>query len=131
MVIAGAEEQVKWLNSFPAKGRVSNVLSPRTILTGKPIDFIKQCKTHMGAYVLTHTEHNPTNTMDAQAISCIYLKPLDTHQGGHELLNLSTNKIITWRNYTEVPLTQLAKDRVHAIAEKENIEYSTLCWKTI
>ena len=41
IVIAGAEEQIKWLNSFPAKGRVSNVLSPRIILTGKPIDFTK------------------------------------------------------------------------------------------
>ena len=79
----------------------------------------------MGAYVLAHTENNPTNTMEAQAILCTYLKPLDTHQGGHELLNLSTNKIITQRKYTEVPLTQLAKDRVHAIADKENID-STL-----
>ena len=52
-------------------------------------------------------------------------KTLNAHQGGHELLNLSTNKIITQQNYTEIPLTQLAKDRVHAIAEKENME-STL-----
>ena len=76
-------------------------------------------------YVLAHTENNPTKNMEAWAILCIYLKPLDTHEESHELLNLSKNKIITWHKYAEVPLTQLAKDRVHAIAEKENIE-STL-----
>ena len=72
MVVAGAEEQVKWLNSFPVKRGISNALSPRTILTGKPIDFIKQCKTHIGAYVFAHTKNNPANTISAQAISCIY-----------------------------------------------------------
>ena len=46
----------------------------------------------MGAYVLAHTENNPTNIMAACILSCIYLTLLDTHQEGHELLNLSTNK---------------------------------------
>ena len=59
--------------------------------------------------------------MEAQVISCIYLKPIDTHQDNHELLNLSTNKIITQHKYTEVLLTQLAKDRVCAITEKEKL----------
>ena len=39
MVVADAKEQVKWLNSFFAKARDSNALSPRTISIGKPIDW--------------------------------------------------------------------------------------------
>ena len=73
MVISGVEQQVKWLNSFLVKSGVSSILSPRTIVTGKPINYNKQCTTHMGAYVLAHTENTPANTMQPQALSCIYL----------------------------------------------------------
>ena len=41
MVISRLEQQVKWLNSFPDKGGVLTILSPRMIVTGKPINFNK------------------------------------------------------------------------------------------
>ena len=121
MVINGLEQQVKWLNCFPVKGGVSITLSPRTIITGKPIDYNKQCTIHMGAYVLVHTENQPTNTMAPRALSCIYLNPMDNMQGGHELLNLATNRIITCMSYTEVPLTNITMERVHYLAERDKM----------
>ena len=86
---------IKWLNSFPAKEGISNILSLKTILTRKLINFIKQYKIHIGAYVFIHNENNLTNTMKIQIISYIYLKSLNTYQGDHKLLNLSISKIIT------------------------------------
>ena len=104
---------------------MSTTLSPRTIVTGKPIDFNKKYTTHVGTYVLVHTENTPTNTMAPRALSCIYLNPMDNKQGGHELLNLVTSRIITCTSYTEVPLTNIAMERVHYLAEKDKIS-STL-----
>ena len=59
--------------------------------------------------------------MEPQALTCIYLKPIDNLQGGHKLLNLATNKIITWQSYTEVPLTDTAMACVHELADKDKI----------
>ena len=100
-------------------------MSPRTIVTGKPIDFNKQCTTHMGAYILVHTENTPTNTIIPRALSCIYLNPMDNKQGGHELLNLAINRTITCTSYTEIPLTNIAIQRAHYLAEKDKMS-STL-----
>ena len=93
-------------------------MSPRTIVTEKPIDYNKQYTTHMGAFVLAHIENIPINTMQPRALSYIYLNPMDNKQGGHELLNLATNRVITCTSYTEVLLTNIAMERVHYLAEK-------------
>ena len=103
MIKIGAMECARWLNSFPAKNGISNQFSPRTILTGKSIDYEKQCKTAFGAYVQALHETNPTNTMAPRTIGCIYLRYLDSHETGYELLNLSTNRVITRRKFTEIP----------------------------
>ena len=73
MVRIGAMECARWLNSFPAKNGISNQFSLRTILTGKSIDYDKQCKTAFGAYMQALHETNPTNTMAPRTIGCIYL----------------------------------------------------------
>ena len=121
MVISGIEQQVKWLNSFLVKGGVSITLSPRTIVTEKPIDYNKQYTTHMGAYVLAHMENIPTNTMQPRALSCIYLNLMDNKQRGHELLNSATNRVITCTSYTKVLLTNIAMERVYYLAEKDKM----------
>ena len=65
------------------------------IVTGKDVDYEKQCKTAFGAYVQALHETNPTNTMAPRTIWCIYLRFLDSNDSGYELLNLVTNKVIT------------------------------------
>ena len=39
-----------WLNMFPAKGGVTNV-SPRTLMTGVKLDYVKHCRFPFGSYV--------------------------------------------------------------------------------
>ena len=51
MIICGASEAVKWLNTFPPAGGISTTYSPCTIITGKPVDYDKHCHIQFGSYV--------------------------------------------------------------------------------
>jgi hypothetical protein len=53
-----------WLNAFPHPDGISNVLSPRTIVTGYAIDFKRHCRIKYGAYAQVHEEHD--NSMNAR-----------------------------------------------------------------
>ena len=48
MVIRGASEAVKWLNTFPPKGGISTTYSPRAIITGRPVDYNKHVESDLG-----------------------------------------------------------------------------------
>ena len=74
------------------------------IVHKKPLDYNKHCKYTTGVYVHSHEEPKPLYTNTARKIECIYLRYNDNYQGGHELLNLRTNKIITRRSITEIPI---------------------------
>ena len=75
MTIKMLENRVMWLNAFPVKGGVSDTLSPRTLLTGIKMDYNKHCRLQFGAYVPTHEDNNPTNSMDSRTIGAIALGP--------------------------------------------------------
>jgi hypothetical protein len=49
---------VFWLNAFPHKHGVSQTISPRTIVTGKHIDYKIHCKVEYEQYVQTHEKHS-------------------------------------------------------------------------
>jgi hypothetical protein len=51
---------VFWLNSFPAQDGISDTLSPRAIVVGSQVDFVKHCKLEFGAYVQAHEDHDNT-----------------------------------------------------------------------
>jgi hypothetical protein len=56
-----------WLNSFPKQDGISRTLSPRTIITGRTIDYKKHCKSEFGEYCQTHEQHD--NTMNPQQLA--------------------------------------------------------------
>jgi hypothetical protein len=87
MIIRGASEVVKWLNSFPPAGGLSTVGSPRAIILGRPIEFDAPCVVRFGSFVQAHTRIDPTNTPAERTSDAIFLRTLDNIQGGYELLN--------------------------------------------
>ena len=91
------------------------------LLHRKNIDYDKRCKFALGEYVQAHTEPSASNTIAERTIDCIYLRYIDNEQGGHQLLNLNTNKIIARRNLTRAVITKNIIQRVHDIAMKEGI----------
>ena len=83
------------LNLFPVKGGISEYFSPHMILSGHQYDYNKHCQVPFGAYVQACHETNPTNTNAPRTIDAIYLCPLNNIQGGHELMDLNSGKLIT------------------------------------
>ena len=71
-----------------------------------PVDYTKHCKIPFGIYVQAIHETNPTNTMAPHTLDAIYLRALDTVQGGYELMNLKTGKPFTRCMVFEVPILQ-------------------------
>jgi hypothetical protein len=72
---------VFWLNCFPARDGISDVLSPREIVAGASIDFNKHVRLEYGTYVQTHEEHD--NTMTTRTTGVIALRPTGNAQGGY------------------------------------------------
>ena len=109
------------LNMFPAKGGISPYYSPHVILTGKVIDYNKHCQVPFGAYVQANNEPSPTNTNAPRTIDCIYLRPFPNLQGGHELMDLRSGRVITRRRITEVPVTELVIQAVEHMAIQQGL----------
>ena len=54
MMIEFVKGSVFWMNASPVKNGVSKTHSPRTIVTGKQVDFNQHFQVEPGAYVQTH-----------------------------------------------------------------------------
>ena len=54
------------LNYFPAKGGISDTLSPRVILRKGNLNYTKHCKYSFGAYIQAHDETYEKNTQYAR-----------------------------------------------------------------
>jgi hypothetical protein len=67
------------------------------------------------------TMNQTKKNLSAQTLDCIYLQYKDSHQGGHKLLHLPTNKIITRRAITPLPITKSILDQVSDIATNESM----------
>lgn len=108
-----------WLNAFPPSGGVSENISPRWIMTGVQFDYTKHCKLPFGSYVQAHEEPSPSNTQAARTVGAICFGPTGNLQGSYKFLNLRTGRIITRRNWTDLPMPQEVIDRVNALGRAE------------
>ena len=110
------------LNYFPVKGGVSKYYSPRMILEEKFLDFDKHFQVPFGTYVQAINEPAPTNSQGPHTIDAIYLRPLSNIQGGHEVMDLHTGKVITRRKVTEIPITKLVIKAVEQMAKTQGFQ---------
>ncbi len=79
---------VKLLNYFPAKGGVSEIYSPKTIMSGNIIDFKKK-NFPFGSYCQVHEENLPHNSLANRTLGAISLGPSGNAQDGHNFLPLT------------------------------------------
>jgi hypothetical protein len=115
------KQAAMWLNMFPNPDGVSEVLSPRAIVTGIQADFNTHCRIPIGAYCEVHDEPNPTNTKTKQTTTAIALGPTTNLLGSYYFMSLQTGQRISRRSWTEKPATPTVIERVHAIvANGEN-----------
>jgi hypothetical protein len=114
-------EAARKLNFFPAKGGISKYYSPRTIMHQRVLDYNKQCNIPLFSYVQGHDEPNPSNTLKARTLDCLYLRPLFNAQGGHELYHIPTKRIITRRKVTMIPMPQQVIDHINELGAAEGM----------
>jgi hypothetical protein len=119
--------QASQLNLFPAKGGISPYYSRRTILGLPVLDYDKHCTVPFGAYVQANHETNQTNSNAARTIDAIYLRPAINMQGGHELYDLNSNRVITQARVTQIPFTDVVIKAIEQIAEDQG--FKTLKFK--
>ena len=103
MIIHQVMEAARKLNFFPTRNGISEYYSPHAILHQLPIHYNKDCRFTYGKYV--QAAHDTTNTQAARTLDCIYLRSLGNRQGGHQLLHLRTNKVITRHAVTSTTIT--------------------------
>ena len=107
---------------FPSKGKVIKYYSPRMIMHQENHDFTKPCQISFGAYVQPHNEPNQKNSQHPRTIDYIYLRYVDSMQGGHHSLDLTTGNKIKRRNITQKPITKNVINLVHTLAEANGIK---------
>ena len=116
-------EAPRKLNYFPPKQGVSATFTPRMILHRKSLDYKRHCSIPIFSYVQATDSPNPKNNQRPRTLDCIYLRPLTNAQGGHELLHLATNRVITRvkEQIVPVPCPDSIIQAVHALAAKEGM----------
>jgi hypothetical protein len=113
-------ECARRLNFFPVKGGCSDYYSPRKILHHVKLNFAHQCTFPILGFVKAHDEPHPSNTLQARTLDCIYLRPVANNvQGGHEVYNLATRRVVARRQLTSLPISPSVITAVEAIAKSE------------
>ena len=67
---------VMWLNGGPNKNGISQVYSPREIVTGKTLEYKLHCKSNFGQYVHAHIDPDKTKDMQNRTFPGMYLHRL-------------------------------------------------------
>jgi hypothetical protein len=76
-----------------------------------------------GAYVQANHETNQTNFNAARTIDAIYrLRPALNMQGGHELYDLNSNRVITRARVSQIPITYVVIKAIEKIAEDQGFK---------
>ena len=92
------------VNAVPAAEGISQVFSPREIVTQRKFDFKKDCKALFGSYIEASTYEIVTNDMKSRTHSCIALGPSGNWQGSTKCFDLSTRQVVIRRTVKEVPM---------------------------
>jgi hypothetical protein len=112
---------VKLLNYFPAKGGVSEIYSPKTIMSGDIIDF-KKFSLSFGSYCQVHEKKLPCNSLVNRTLGAISLGPSGNTQGGHKFFTLNTSQVITCRSWDVIPMPKSIVDKVNFIGRDQPIQ---------
>ena len=85
------------------------------------MDYEKHLKVPFSTYLFANNKPKLTNMNAPRRLDCIYLRAADSAQGGHELLHLQTNSIITSNCVTTASVTPTIINQVHYISDMEGM----------
>ena len=113
---------VFWINAYPHKNSISSIFSPRTIITGRKLDYTKHCRAEFGAYAQVYQHTSPHNSTDLpRAVSALVMGPTGNAQGSYKFYNLDSGRQLVANQFVLLPMPREVIDRVHAIADSQNM----------
>ena len=80
---------VKLLNHFPPKGGISEIISPKTIMTGETLHYKNHLSLQLGQYCQVHEDDTPRNSQLPRTQGTICLGPSGNIQGGFQIHELN------------------------------------------
>jgi hypothetical protein len=119
MMRAAVEGAHKALNQFPARDGVSDVMSPLTIMTGRPGPDYNDLKIEFGSFAHVFEENDPTNTNKTRSTGAIALNATGNAQGGFHFMSLTTGKRISRQQWTDLPMPNGVIEAVEAMGARE------------
>jgi Reverse transcriptase (RNA-dependent DNA polymerase)/Zinc knuckle len=112
---------VNCLNQLPAEDGVSTTLSPNTIMTGKSNPDYNNMRVEFGSYVQIYEPTTfATNTLRSRTTGAIALTATGNAQGDYYFMSLVSGRRLSRHEWTPVPITDAAIERVEQIAAEEN-----------
>ena len=78
-------------------------LSPREHVTGRGVDYNKDCRADLGDYIQASTNIVLTNDNTPRTHGCIALGPSDNRQGSLKCFDLETSKLVVCRIAKHIP----------------------------
>ena len=92
---------------------VSELYSPRKLVTQRKFDFKRDCKVQFGTYVQASNDSIVTNAMKLRTHGCVALGTSGNWQGSTKCFDIETGKVVTRRVVKQVPYPNRAIKRVN------------------
>ena len=101
------------LNAVPDTLGVSEIYSPRDILTQRRHDMDKDRKVRLGTYTEASEDAQIKNTMKSRTEECVSLCPSGNWQGSTMCFNLNNGVVVTQRTIIPLPMPDRIKKLVN------------------
>ena len=109
----------KMLNLFPPKGGASDILSPRTIMSGETLDCKKNLVLRIRQHCQVHQEDTLRNSQLPRTKGAIALGPGGNIQGSFKFVALDSGKKITRRSWDVIPMPDAVITRVNELGRDQ------------
>ena len=116
MIKGMVEYQVNMRNKFPGENRISDTMSPSTIIAGIPWLSYNDLKLEYGQYVQTHDHPSKSNNMKTRTTLTISIRPSGS-TNGWLFMSLEIGKQILRYKWTVLPIPECVIDKVQELAE--------------
>ena len=103
-----------WLNAIRSLSGMDRGLYPRELVTGRGVDYNKDCRANLGRYIQSSTDKVFTNDNTPRTHGCIALVPSGNRQGSLKSFDLDTGKLVVRRIAKQIPWP----DRILKIASE-------------
>ena len=95
--------------------------SPRQLLKEPKVDYGKHCQIPIFSYVQAPHEATVYNSQQPRTLDCLYMRPLYTMHGGHQLYHIPTGKLITRHGKLHViPTPSHVIEKINELGKKQN-----------